>query len=282
MRTDPPSFFYSSPFPPLGIFNWQVDRLNTNAGAWTGGSKVLQTGLVSRTTSLILGVVLSIVSILYGAATVERYWYREHGITLIMALRNPYLIWLHLPTDFVLIGVSVVAVAFAYSVEPLRLSAQGLGEPCVSYVLTFAAPGVGYVLQGGVLDRTFLEHILPLFVINIARMIVMNIPDREGDLKGGKHTSVVMIGEQSAVYLNSLLYVLVFLYIVPSLPTLSLPVRVCYLALLPLRWFISLRLHQPEWWTDIYWRDVLPFYESLFVLASVLALNVSLLYDLFM
>jgi len=260
--------------------DFEVDQLNQNAGAWTGGSKVLREGALPRWLAWWLGTLFASGSLLGGAATVERYWFREHGLSLGDFLRRPALIWLHLPTEFVLLGLSVVAVAYAYSCRPLRLCERGVGELCVSYVLTFAAPGVGCLLQGGDLDLLFVCHVLPASIINAARMVVMNIPDRAGDEAGGKRTTVVEMGESRAVLFNNFLYVVAFLYALPQLPLLSLPVRVSHYLLVPMRWYNSVLLNRPRWWEDPRLCDRLPFLESMFVVATVLALNIGLLYDL--
>ena len=91
-----------------------------------------------------------------------------------------------IPWPFVLFGLSVIFVSAAYSLPPLRLSANALGELCVSYVLTFVTPTVGLLIQDGRFTYDFWLTLLPLFIVNASRMIVMNIPDRDGDSKGNK------------------------------------------------------------------------------------------------
>lgn len=253
--------------------DYEVDKLNENAGAWTGGSKVLAKGWLPRKAALIMGWLLLIFgSVFGGVATIARYIYVHH---------DGVIAWSSIPWDFVLMGISVAFVSVAYSVPPFRLCARGLGELCVSYVLTFGTPVVGFVVQGGVLNSWFFIVLLPVFIVNAARMVVMNIPDREGDAKGDKITSVVLIGEEKAVSLTNLVYLATYLYIIPNLPGLSMNIRFGYLAMVPFRFWQSLYLNQKEWWKIPDQTDSLPFWESMFILFTVICLNSAIALDLY-
>ena len=197
------------------------------------------------------------------------------------------------PWEFVLLGLSVLVVALAYSLPPFHLAANSLGELAVSYVLAFATPAVGLLSQGGEITLEFIQLIVPLFLINTARMMVMNVPDRAGDAAGGKITSIVLLGERKAIILHNLLTVLTFFVVIPLL---NLPdtVRIAYYCLLPFRWWQSLRLNVDEWWLgdgvnkkklgkevkNLNRRelaDSIPFVESLFVLATAVAISTGLI-----
>lgn len=261
--------------------DYEVDMLNANAGAWTGGSKVLKNGVIHRNTALTIGKTLLGAATVAGACCVARY----ASIRLNVPLPNPlslsslasYVrsVLASTPWTFVSFGLSTFFVAAAYSLPPLRLSANALGEVCVAYVLTFATPAVGCLMQDGHVTLGFVKLLLPLMLANLSRMIVMNIPDREGDSKGGKTTSVVLVGEEKAVVLNNGIYIATYLVVLPSLG-LPLPLQLAYYATLPLRWWISLHVNVSKWWTDKHLTDAVPFYESMFVLTTVSALCVGL------
>ena len=138
--------------------DFEVDCLNQNAGAWTGGSKVLKQGLLQRNVAKTAGLVSLFVSLACGTNTIAHLMYTKLGVSVpgffvklvqVMQGTDPDFgdmysflttMW---PMEFIWIGISVLFVSIAYSVNPLRLSARGLGELCVSYVLTFAAPAIG-------------------------------------------------------------------------------------------------------------------------------------------
>lgn len=254
-----------------------ADRLNKNAGSWTGGSKVLVSGEVPPAAALRLGKGFLFATVLSGAVTAIRVASRVGGVPLSWpsspgeALTLLGALFAALPLEYVLIGVSVIAVALAYSLPPMRLSAHALGEVCVAYVLTFAAPLTGLYAQGGHLSFEVACILLPACLVNLNRMIVMNLPDREGDALDNKDTSVVLVGEERAVAITNVLTLLVYFAI---LPQLGLPRAVClgYLAPLPLRWWQTLRINIPQWWTDRRLVDSIPFVESMYVLATVAGL----------
>jgi 1,4-dihydroxy-2-naphthoate octaprenyltransferase len=264
--------------------DYEADMLNNNAGSWTGGSKVLRTGLIERHTALLMGLGLMVLAIMAGAACVIRYTLLHAGVVLpsiwsLDSVAELILAVLHsVPWGFVLFGLSTFFVAWAYSLPPLRLSANALGEVCVSYVLTFTTPVVGCLLQQGQLSYGFVTLLLPLFLMNLNRMVIMNIPDREGDGKADKVTSVVLIGEDKAVQLNNLIYLWVYCLLLPQLP-LSTTVRLAYYVPLPLRFWQSLRINVSNWWNDRALTDSIPFVESLYILVSVCCLNVGLMLD---
>ncbi|EGD72828.1 hypothetical protein PTSG_04557 [Salpingoeca rosetta] len=265
--------------------DYEADKLNTNAGSWTGGSKILHSRGLSRNVALVIGIVLQVLAFLSGAACVLRFVNIRHGVPLDIpqstddALELVTSTFAHLPHAFVLFGVSVFFVAFAYSLPPLRLSAVGLGEVCVSYVLTFSTPVVGCLLQGGSITFRFVLLLIPIFIMNLNRMIIMNIPDRHGDAAAGKVTSVVMVGEHRAVAINNILYLATYLIVLPQLQ-LGPIITTAYLLPLPLRWWQSLRINTPHWWGVRHLVDSIPFVESVFILTTVVFLVAGLACEL--
>ena len=137
---------------------------------------------------------------------------------------------------------------------------------------------MGLLIQGGRLDLAFAQCLVPFFLVSALRMIVMNIPDRLGDAKGGKITSVVIVGEEKAVDIHNALTLVTYALIVPQVPMPSI-VRMSYCAVLPFRWWQSLRLNSPKWWTkQNALADSIPFTESLYVLSTACALSIGLLF----
>ena len=254
-----------------------ADRLNKNAGSWTGGSKVLVSGEVPRAAAMHLGLAFLAATVLSGAATAIRVASRLGGVALAWPASPAELVSLvgallaALPLEYVLIGVSVILVATAYSLPPLRLSAHALGEVCVAYVLTFAAPLTGLYAQGGHLSFEAACILLPACLVNLNRMIIMNLPDRVGDALDAKNTSVVLVGEERAVHITNALTLLIYFAVLPQLG-LSRAVTLGYLAPLPLRWWQTLRINIPRWWADRRLVDSIPFVESMYVLATVTGL----------
>lgn len=258
-----------------------ADRYNTNAGSWTGGSKILRAGLLPREVAYYMGIASLVLAFCGGTSVVLRTVQRDAGLSLHWPSSPSELthqlaaIIMEIPVQYVLLGVSVMAVTMLYSLPPFRLSANALGEVCVAYVLTFALPLTGLYAQSGHTDFSVVAALLPACVINLNRMIVMNIPDRAGDLADNKLTSVVLVGEQQAVQLTNVITVLTYAALIPQL-NLPRAIAVAYFLPLPLRWWQTLRLNIPGWWTQKTLVDSIPFVESMFVLVTVLSLDLGL------
>ena len=135
-----------------------------------------------------------------------------------------------------------------------RLSRRGMGEWVVSYVLAIATPFVGVRIQGGEADASFFLSLIPLFLINFVRMMVMNTPDKEGDEAGGKITSVVMIGERQALIFHNITTLFVYALLLPVIlpPYVSGWVIVGYYLPLPFRFWIRFPLSSPLLSTHFY------------------------------
>lgn len=267
--------------------DYEVDKLNDNAGSWTGGSKVLKQGLLSPTTSLICGLLLFLVAFITGATCCFRYLIFRLNIdffaftTSIDGIKDILTVLFSNPqaTQFVLFGLSVFFVCFSYSLHPFKFSSMALGEICVSYVLLISTPIVALLIQGGSITWNDIYVLIPGFIGSVARMIVMNIPDKEGDEKGNKITSVVLLGEKKAVILHNILTFANYLFVIPQLP-ISWSVKMSYFIPIFYRWWQSLRLNQNNWWKIPALADSIPFHESIYSLILVIALSFGLYCEL--
>jgi 1,4-dihydroxy-2-naphthoate polyprenyltransferase len=237
--------------------DYEVDKLNKKNSAWTGGSKMLKNGAIKKETSLLMGLLFTMFS-LVGGLTVMIYYY-------IYINRS-------IPYDFFLFGMSVLFLSIAYSVKPFQLSYHALGEVIVSYVITFATPVVGCIVQNGYIGMDLIKILIPLFINNFTRMLVMNLPDKDGDKKGNKNTSVVLLGEEKTIILTNIFYLINYVYIIPNLD-IHIYIKLGYLFVLPLRWWQSLRLNQDNWWNIEASYNSIPYVESMTVLLTALFIS---------
>ncbi|MGD0379590.1 MAG: prenyltransferase [Acidimicrobiales bacterium] len=145
-----------------------ADAANVTPTPFSGGSRVLQYGLVKRRTMIGGCAALYAVSIglgLYLAA--ERGW------------------------GLVGIGAVGVALSLAYSAPPLRLVHRGLGEPVTA--LGFGpvmAVGTYFACAGRWSWQPVLASI-PVALLIALVLYVNQIPDRIGDAAAGKRTLIV-------------------------------------------------------------------------------------------
>jgi 1,4-dihydroxy-2-naphthoate octaprenyltransferase len=192
------------------FFDLEADRANRTPTRWSGGSRVLPSGLLRPRIALAAALVLGAIAL---------------GGALLLAMR-----WPDLPLLLPL-AVVMTAGAWGYSAPPLRLAARGLGELTTAGVVTLCVPMLGYYLQAfDVHPRLFAVCLLPC-VLQFAMLLAIELPDAAGDAVAGKRTLVVRVGAVAGARLYAALTIAAF----GALPLLAqgalLPARV---ALAPL------------------------------------------------
>src|ERR1700733_8395038 len=138
---------------------------------YTGGSRFIQTGLLSRKEMTRLALGLCAVALFIGA--------------LLAVLRGP---------GVILLGVIGLALGLLYSLPGAQLSARGIGEAAVA--ISFGVlPVLGSVwLQAGTIDWGALLVCLPVSAWAAAILIINEVPDIEADRRAQKRTLVVRWG----------------------------------------------------------------------------------------
>lgn len=159
-------------------FDFEADRANPAPTAWTGGSRVLVDGLLSPSVAL-------------GTAFVLMFT----ALALAVGLPSPDARWIALAT---------VVVAWFYTAPPVQLNYRGLGELSVATVLHVLCPALAFRLQAGRLGWTLALVLFPSFVLQLVRMMVMNLLDYDGDRLVGKRTLVLLLGPRRATWAYAL------------------------------------------------------------------------------
>ena len=142
---------------------------------YTGGSRFIQTGLLSRADMLRIAIGLAAAALLIGIA--------------LTALRGP---------GIVVLGLIGLGLGLLYSLPGVQLSARGVGESAVALGLG-ALPVLGAVwLQAGVIDRGALLVCVPVSAWVAAILLINEVPDADADARAGKRTLVVRFGRVGA------------------------------------------------------------------------------------
>lgn len=159
------------------------DAANTERVApFTGGSRVIQQGLLSRDAMLRFGWTLLAASAACGLA--------------LLAL-----------TDLRLLGFGIggLLLAAAYSLPPLKLMARGLGELAVILGWLLIVAGSDFVLRRQLDPSAWLAG-LP-FALQIGMILLVNqVPDRQADLGAGKRNWTVRLAANDAALPYALLW----------------------------------------------------------------------------
>lgn len=104
---------------------------------------------------------------------------------------------------FLVIAIMGNILAWYYSAPPFKLSYRGLGE--ISTALTgLILPAFGYVALTGNFDLNILIFSISFVIYMIFFILSVEIPDLEGDKKGGKNTFIVKNGRKTGFALISL------------------------------------------------------------------------------
>jgi 1,4-dihydroxy-2-naphthoate octaprenyltransferase len=155
-----------------------ADDLNVTPTKFSGGSRVIQYGLVSRRR------VATIAAGFYLAAAAI-------GL-LLLALRPS--------TALLVIGVAGIIVSLAYTAPPLKLVYRGLGEVAVAVGFGPLMLLGAYVVQtGGVISTAAFVASLPIALLVALILYVNEIPDRRGDARAGKRTLPVRFSKELVI-----------------------------------------------------------------------------------
>jgi 1,4-dihydroxy-2-naphthoate octaprenyltransferase len=148
---------------------------NDRVHPYTGGSRIIQNGVLDIDAMLRFGWLLLLVAVAIG---------------LVLASQ--------VGPGLVLIGLIGLFLGWAYSAPPLRLSGRGLGEMCVAIGFGLVIPlGTAYVQLGRV-DALVLWAGLPFAFLITLVLYVNQFPDLRTDRASGKRNWVVRLGADGA------------------------------------------------------------------------------------
>ncbi|HEY7524965.1 MAG TPA: prenyltransferase [Candidatus Limnocylindrales bacterium] len=219
-----------------------ADDVNVTPTQYSGGSRVIQYGLVS------LPRMAAISALFFAAAAVV-------GLTL-MALRGSQAL--------LAIGVLGFVLGIGYTAPPLKLVYRGLGEIAVAVGFGPLMLLGAYVVQTrGALSWEALAASVPVAVLVALILYVNEIPDRRGDAHAGKRTLPVRLSPAAVVRLYEVSIAAAFASVVVSVALGALPVTALVILLaIPL----ALRV-----------RDGLaPNYDNPYGLMAIMGVNIRL------
>ncbi len=149
-----------------------VDEANLTPTPFSGGSRVIQRGLMGSDAMLALATSLGVL----GA-----------GLGVVAALEAGG--WI------LALGAAGMALGYAYSGEPFRLADRGLGEVTAALVFGPLLTAGGFAVQTGTVTLPALAAGLPVGVFMGAFLMVNELPDAPWDARTGRRTLAVRLGE---------------------------------------------------------------------------------------
>jgi 1,4-dihydroxy-2-naphthoate octaprenyltransferase len=165
------------------------DDLNPQPTPFSGGSRVIQRGLISGRAILTASGAFCVLAAIQGLWLNAAMNHIRPGNTLL---------WL---------GLAGIAGGLAYSAGPLRLSYRGAGEAVVFALFGPLVVAGSYFCQTGHLGSFPLLASLPAGLLVLAILVVNEVLDVDWDALAGKRTLVVRLGKRRgfAAYLAAYL-----------------------------------------------------------------------------
>ncbi len=153
-----------------------ADEANVNPTMFSGGSRVIQYGLVSLKAMRVTSLVCYAIGIAIGL--------------YLTTVAGPQLLW---------IGAAGLFLSIFYTAPPLRLVHRGLGDICVALGFgPIMVLGTYYVVAERLSWEAFYAS-LPVAILIMLVLYVNQIPDRPADERSGKRTIVVRLPQSAIV-----------------------------------------------------------------------------------
>ena len=219
-----------------------ADDVNVTPTKYSGGSRVIQYGLVSfrRMASIAIAFYLLAAAI---------------GLLLLATRGSPALL---------LIGVIGFVVSIGYTAPPLKLVYRGLGEIAVAVGFGPLMLLGAYVVQTrGALSWEPVVASIPVALLVALILYVNEIPDRRGDARAGKRTLPVRFSRDAVVRGYDAAVAIAYAVVVGGVLAGILPITALLVLLtIPL----ARRVHD----------GLRPNYDSPYTLMAVMAVNIQL------
>ncbi len=155
-----------------------ADEVNVNPTQYSGGSRVIQYGLLSLRQMAAVSVAFYAVAALVGL----------------------YLLATRFSVALLVIGVVGLIVSVGYTAPPLKLVYRGLGEFAVALGFGPMMLLGAYVVQSeGTISPSAVVASLPVAILVALILYVNEVPDRRGDAMAGKRTLPVRLPREIVV-----------------------------------------------------------------------------------
>ena len=181
----------------------KADEMNlTPLTPFTGGSRMIQRGLMSQGETLLVSLVL----LFMGSAI---------GL---------YIVWLK-GIFILIIGVVGLLTGALYSAPPVFLAGRGLGEATVFLNFGLLTVSGAYFLQAGNITIDAAIVSLPIGFLIAAILYVNEFPDYSSDKASGKKNLVVRLAPKRARYGMFIIGAMTYLSVIVPVITGYLPLR---------------------------------------------------------
>ncbi|MFC2039463.1 prenyltransferase [Chloroflexota bacterium] len=171
-------------------YDSETDSINASYNRFSGGSRVLQMGLISRRGPLVASYVCVAGAIIVGL--VLQFHYKTGPYTL-------------------LLGAFGFFCGYFYTARPIQWAYRGVGEILISVCYGWLTVNAAYYLQTGSFHPVATLVSIPLAMSIFLVILINEFPDCPSDALSGKRTLVVRFGRERMAILYAILSIACFL-----------------------------------------------------------------------
>jgi len=168
------------------------DEFNLDPTPFSGGSRVIQDGLIPAKS------ILSAAMLCFAIGSII-------GLYLNLRLDGNIILFM---------GVTGILIGFYYTAGPLRIGYRGIGEFIVGFCFGPLVVMGSYYVQANAFSLYPLLASIPVGILILLVLYINEFPDRDADKAVNKRTLVVILGKERAMKIYNLLLASVYLYII--------------------------------------------------------------------
>ena len=199
------------------------DEVNRWYGPFSGGSRVIQDGLLPAKSML--------------AAAGAAFAIAMCAMGYLLATRGGW--------PIPVLALAGLVIGFLYTADPVRLAYHGLGEAAIFVAFgPLTTMGAYYVQAGRIDEAAFWSGVPPGLLVALI-LIVNEFPDFEADSSVAKNNLIVLLGLERGVALVAAVYVLAYATVAWMVASGLAPApALLALATLPAALFVAVRLRR--------------------------------------
>lgn len=165
-------------------YDFEGDSLNRDFNKFSGGSRVLQVGLLPRRYALLTSWAAFGLAVAIGL--VIQFYFKTGPFTIPL-------------------GAFGLLCGYFYSARPGRWAARGVGETLIGICYGWLTVNTGYYLQAGHFSLMASLASIPIAITIFLVILINEFPDYDSDKATGKRTLVVRHGKDMMAVVYSLL-----------------------------------------------------------------------------
>ncbi len=171
-------------------YDFEADSINVSYNIFSGGSRVLQAGLIPKHRPLVVTYVSVVGAIIIGLLL--QFYYKTGPYTL-------------------LLGAFGLFCGYFYTAKPIQWSYRGMGETLIAICYGWLTVNAAYYLQTGSFHPVATLVSIPLAISIFLVILINEFPDYSSDAISGKRTLVVRFGRERMAILYIILSIACFL-----------------------------------------------------------------------